>query len=134
MTGDSNRSRVRKSEQTAAFRDIFDAVTSAYVEMRSRPVMAASTLNPDPSSDEVNRKWTPSVAHFCIDVERLTEKALVDEPELQAAWFLLAAGDEVNVDPKTAQTVIARCARLYKSRKLHRYFHPSIKRGRGECV
>jgi hypothetical protein len=120
--------RVTKRELLTQQRNLFDRVISAYVQVRGYPVVVAV----DPDDDPVSRshKWTPTLCHYLVDVELSTTDALKELPELQAAWFTLAAGEIV--EPSLAEQVVSRCARLYKARGLDPglYFRPSHRRGR----
>jgi alpha-beta hydrolase superfamily lysophospholipase len=122
------RSRVTAAQRFAELTDVFRRVASTYTAIRQYPALAATDPDPDPLVR--SRRWTPHFAHFCCDVEMLTEQALRDAPDLQAAWFKLAA-DEDGVPPKVAREVITRCGKHYKSRKIdpRSYFSISLTGG-----
>jgi len=120
LAGESGSIR-SKSELFEKYERCFQAVTKSYTHIKSlAPIVACQISNDDPTSR--SEKLTIDGIHFTVDVERSTERALSDRPELQAVWFRLVAGEIVA--PKLAKEVITLCGRVYAANKLEpwRYF------------
>lgn len=98
-----------------------------YIALRAFPAISAKDY--DPYANRRTSSWTPDVAHFLMDVERVTEEALGENIALQAAWFAMAAGEGASVPAKIRNDVYRLCGTLYKSRGLSpsRYFRRSLK-------
>ena len=110
-----------KSELYEKYERCFQAVTKSYTHIKSlAPIVACQISNDDPTSR--SEKLTIDGIHFTVDVERATERALSDRPELQPVWFRLVAGE--TVEPKLARQTITICGRIYAANKLEpwRYF------------
>lgn len=105
--------RVTARQRYEDLRDIVFRTMSAWVAIRSLPAVVAMPIDPDRSVRR-NHKWTPSLAHFVCDVERITAEALKDAPDLQLPWFALAAGE--TVDPHIEKAVVNKVGRLYSAR------------------
>jgi len=112
------RSKVELYEK---YEGIFQAVTKAYLHIKQLSPLIACQADPnDPTSR--SEKLTTDAINFAVDVERSTERALSDSPELQAVWFRLVAGE--TVAPKLAKQTTILCGRVYSANKLEpwRYF------------
>lgn len=120
LAGESGSIR-SKSELLEKYGNVFRSVTESYVHTKClSPIVAHQIDSDDPTSR--SEKLTVDAIHFAADVERSTERALSDRPELQAVWFRLVAGE--TVAPKLAKEVITLCGRVYTANKLEpwRYF------------
>jgi hypothetical protein len=67
------------------------------------------------------RKLSANAIHYKVDIERATELALADEPELQRVWFAMLAGE--TSDSRLEQEVVSRCGRIYADRELAPWFY-----------
>jgi hypothetical protein len=110
-------------ERFDRYLETFRAVVRAYVETRERAPIAAFEIDPDAVS--MSKRLTIDGIHHMADIEIATTKALVDEPELQRAWFALALGEPV--EPKLERRVVERCGPIYTARGLAPwiYYKPS---------
>jgi hypothetical protein len=102
-------------------------VIETYARIKECPPICA--LDPHPQPVTRSMSWRPDLANFTVDVESATSDALQDHPELQSAWFGLAAGNET-VPEDIARQVVFRCGRYYRARGLHPadYFRPTVHR------
>lgn len=103
------------------YHSIFQDVTQAYVRTKQLPLVVSHPFDHD-DPNGLNERLTVDGIHFACDVERITESALKDDLEKQAAWFSLVAGEMA--PSKLAKVVVLRCGRLYAARGLQpsRYF------------
>lgn len=115
-----------KGELLAYFQNSFNAVVAEYVRIKQLSPVVASTF--DPEGTDRSDKLTFDLVGYAVDIERATESALRDSPELQQTWFALAQGQPA--DPKLAHRVIEKCGRIYSARRLEpwRYWSRTQKR------
>jgi hypothetical protein len=124
---------MRKSSSPGGIRSfsfqkaLFEQVAQSYVETKNLSPVTAS--NPDIDAP-LSKKLSFIAVDFLVDVERATEQALKDFPDLQKTWFQLVNGD-LNVDPKLAEITIRLTAMVYHERSLDPalYFR-TLRRGR----
>lgn len=111
-------------------RDVVLRTMSAYVAIKSYPVVTAAPISPDPSENR-NNKWRPNLANFVCDVELSTTKALEGDSnlDLQAAWFELAQGNEL--DPEVERELVNRVGKIYAARGIDPpvYFRRKVTHG-----
>lgn len=93
----------------------FEAVVSCYTEIRESHPLAA--CNYDPEAETRNHPLCASSVEHAVDIERATEFALKDHPELESVWFQLAANDPA-VNGLSAMKVVRLCSKVYKQRQL----------------
>lgn len=103
-----------KKELEEHYRDSFRAVIEEYVKVRQYSPVVSSTFDPD--GLDHSHKLTYASIDWLIDVERATEVALKDKPDLQKTWFAIAF--EQPVDKGLEIETANRCGRFYVSRKL----------------
>ena len=113
------RRNIGTAERLERYKSIFQAVTGRYVRARqSQPVVA---MNMDPNPANQSKRMTVDEVHFSCDVERLTERALGNRLDLQAAFFSLLTGKPVPVE--VAREVYTLCGRAYTGKvEPHVYF------------
>ena len=101
-------------------REIFHAVLRSYREIFEYQPLTACNI--DPQRPAAMRKLSANAIHLKIDIERATELALANEPELQRVWFAMLTGE--TSDSRLAREVVTRCGRVYAERELApwRYF------------
>lgn len=103
------------TETYAHQRRYFESVVGCYREIReSHPIAAC---NYDPEAETRNHPLCASSVEHAVDIERATEFALKDHPELESAWFQLLANDPV-VNGLKAMKVVRLCSKVYKQRQL----------------
>ena len=109
-----------RADLQAHYANSFTATVGEYVRIRQLSPVVAHQIDPNP----VVRSVRLSYDHldYVVDIERATEAALREKPELQRAWFQLALGEPV--DTGLAQHCIQACGRVYAGRKLEpfRYY------------
>lgn len=103
-----------KGDMFAYWQDSFTAVQSEWVRIRQLSPIVSSVFD----SDRIGKseKLSFDLVDYACDIERATETALKDAPELQRIWFQLAQGEAA--DPKLAQSCTAKCGRVYAARRL----------------
>lgn len=103
-----------KGELLAYFQKSFNAVVAEYVRIKQLSPVVASVY--DPEGFGRSARLTYDLIGYLADIERATETALRDKPELQRVWFQLAQG--LPTDSRLAQQTTQACGRIYAGRKL----------------
>lgn len=106
--------RQTKYEQAAFYEKAALAVIEGYVRVRQLSPIVAS--NPDPDPVKRSEKLSFALIDWCVDVESATEAALLDRPDLQAAWFDIAVQRPMKAALQSE--VLQKSGRVYAARKL----------------
>jgi hypothetical protein len=101
-----------KKEQALHYEKAALAVIAAWVKIKNRDPLAASS----PDRDKRNEKLSYPMIDWAVDIENATLKALANLPELQQAWFAIALEEPVTVNDR--YEVLQRCGRVYAFREL----------------
>ena len=109
--------------RAAEWKATFETVVNCYVQLRAYPAISAKDY--DPTSNRRATSWSPDIAHFLVDCERITEEALGGDIALEAAWMSLAAGE--SVPASVAREVYRRCGKAYLVLKPGRYFSRALR-------
>jgi hypothetical protein len=122
-----------RSKSYADARDLVHRVINAYVEAASLPGVSTFVMT-DEGTMKPQRTLAPgSIAcHYKCDVEKVTERALKEKPDLQAAWWEIAEGQI----PHGLREVhlVQKLKSAYRVVDPSKYLRPAIRKGSVESL
>lgn len=96
------------------YHTIFERVLKVYLDAKACQPLGSSLHLLDSSLRSAFKRWTPDVAHTCVDFENAVTKALANEPELQKKfmfWFVCDQRPEFKAaDTLVYNRIVKKCA------------------------
>lgn len=104
----------RRYNSNRELHQVFERVLEVYLDAKACQPLGSSLHLLDSSLRSAFKRWTPDVAHTCIDVENAIKFALKNDPQLQAnfaPWFLFEHRPEFKTsDMRDYNRIVKKCA------------------------